>query len=234
MNLLESIKRFYASSVGKKLLVALSGVVLLLFLLGHLAGNLLIYMGREAINDYGEFLHHMLHGTGVWFARLGLLAAVTIHVVATIHLVQQNRAARENRYAYETTVRASKASRTMIISGIIILSFVIFHLLQFTILPGPGDQGYYDDQTSDHLRPDVFGMVVRAFQNILVCLFYIVSMGFLCFHLSHGVASVFQTLGLRSEKTAAPIEWFGRAYAAFIFLGNISIPIAVQLGFVHL
>ncbi|MFT4638230.1 MAG: succinate dehydrogenase / fumarate reductase cytochrome b subunit [Verrucomicrobiales bacterium] len=233
MNLLESIKRFYASSVGKKLLVALSGAALLLFLLGHLVGNLLVYMGREAINDYAEFLHHSLHGAGVWIARFGLLGAVTVHVVATIHLVQQNRAARVNRYAFESTVKASRASRTMIISGVIILSFIIFHLLHFTILPGPGDKEYYD-ATADHIRPDVYGLVVRGFSNVFISLFYMVSMAFLCLHLSHGFASVFQTLGLRTEKSATLIQWAGYGYAAFIFFGNISIPLAVLLGFVNL
>lgn len=228
MNLLVSIKRFYGSSVGKKLLVALSGAALLLFLLGHLVGNLLIYMGQGALNSYAEFLHHSLHGMGVWIARLGLLGAFVVHIVATIHLVQQNRAAREERYEFESTVKASKASRTMIISGIIILSFVIFHLLHFTILPND----LVDSTTSDHLRPDVYGMVVKGFSNIFISLFYMVSMAFLCFHLSHGFASVFQTLGLRTKKSADLIEWAGRGYAAFIFLGNISIPIAVLLGFV--
>jgi succinate dehydrogenase / fumarate reductase cytochrome b subunit len=234
MNLLESISRFYASSVGKKLLVALSGLVLLLFLFGHLMGNLLLFLGREAINDYAEFLHHSLHGMGVWIARAGLLATIGVHVMATIHLVQQNRAARESsRYAFETTVQASKASRTMIVSGIIILSFIIYHLLHFTILPGPEDPGYYESVTAGYLRPDVYNLVVKGFQNVLVSGFYILSMAFLCFHLSHGVASVFQTLGWRTEKSAPAIEWIGRAYAVFIFVGNISIPLSVQLGFVN-
>ena len=103
MNLLESIRQFYASSIGKKLLVALSGVVLLLFLLGHLTGNLLIYLGREALNDYGEFLHHLFHGTGVWFARLGLLAGspVLLHQMDGSDDVDGDR--REQRYAFETT-----------------------------------------------------------------------------------------------------------------------------------
>ncbi len=227
MKLLESFKQFYASSIGKKLLVALSGAVLLLFLLGHLLGNLVIYLGRGALNDYAEFLHHALHGMGVWIARVGLLGAVGIHIMATIHLAAQNRAARHSRYAYESTQTASKASRTMIISGTIILCFIIFHLLHFTILPND----LKDVTTAGHVRPDVYGMVVKGFQNVLVSLFYIVSMAFVCFHLSHGVSSVFQTLGFRSEKSADMIKWLGHGYAAFIFLGNISIPIAVLLGF---
>lgn len=227
MNLLVSIKQFYESSVGKKLLVALSGAALLLFLAGHLVGNLLIYLGPDAINSYAQFLHHSLHGAGVWIARFGLLGAVTLHVVATIHLVQQNRAARVNRYQFETTNKASKASRTMIISGIIILSFVVFHLLHFTIVPDIGNE-----VIGDTSRPDVYGMVVKGFSNIFISIFYIVSMAFLCFHLSHGFASVFQTLGLRTKKSADLIQWAGWGYAAFIFFGNISIPIAVLLGIV--
>ncbi len=234
MNILDSIRRFYASSIGKKLIVAVTGILLLGFLAGHLAGNLLIYAGQKAINDYGVFLHGFLHGAGVWIARLGLLGAVVLHVVATIQLTQQNRAARKSRYAYETTVQASKASRTMIVSGLIILSFVIFHLLQFTILPGPEDEAYWDHVTGDTVRHDIYGMVIRGFSNVFVSIFYIVSMAFLCMHLSHGVASVFQTLGLRTEKTESLIQMTGYAYAAVIFFGNISIPIAVLTGLVSL
>lgn len=233
MNVLDSIKRFYASSIGKKLLVALTGIVLLLFVFGHLAGNLLIYLGRGALNDYAEFLADFLHGTGIWFARVGLLAAFVIHIVTTIHLARQNRAAREARYVREGTVQASKASLTMVITGTVILLFVIFHILHFTILPGPDDVGYYE-VTADYLRHDVYGMTVRGFQNPFISIFYIVSMAFLCFHLSHGVASVFQTLGWRTEKTAPLIRYFGLGYACFIFLGNISIPLAVLLGFITL
>lgn len=228
MNLLVSIKQFYESSVGKKLMIALSGAALLLFLAGHLVGNLLIYLGPDAINSYAEFLHHSLHGAGVWIARLGLLGAITLHVVATIHLVQQNRAARESRYQFETTVQASKASRTMIISGIIILSFIVFHLLHFTIVPDIGNE----TTSAGTTRPDVYTMVIQGFSNIFISLFYIVSMAFLCFHLSHGFASVFQTLGLRTKKSAELIKWAGWGYAAFIFFGNISIPISILLGFV--
>ena len=234
MNLLVSIQRFYASSIGKKLLVALTGIALLLFLLGHLTGNLLIFLGRDAINGYAEFLHHFLHGAGVWMARLGLLGATALHVIATIHLTCQNREAREQPYAFETTQKASRASRTMIISGLIILSFIIFHLMQFTILPGPGDEGYYDATFTDHLRPDVYGMIVRGFSNWFVSLFYIFSMAFLCLHLSHGFASVFQTLGLRSDKSWPAIQAAGYAYAAFIFVGNCSIPLSVLFGIVKL
>ena len=104
MSFLESIKRFYASSIGKKLLVAVTGLALLLFVFGHLVGNLLIFMGRDAINSYAEFLKHgLLHGAGVWIARFGLLGAVVVHVVATIHLTRQNREAREQHYAFEST-----------------------------------------------------------------------------------------------------------------------------------
>lgn len=234
MSFLESIQRFYASSIGKKLLVAVTGLGLLLFVFGHLAGNLLLFMGRDAINGYAEFLKHgLLHGAGIWIARIGLLAAVGIHVVATIQLTRQNRDAREERYAFESTAKATPASRTMIVSGIIILSFVIFHLLQFTILPGPGQDGYYD-LTSDHLRPDVYGMVVRGFQNWFVSIFYMVSIGFLCLHMSHGFSSVFQTLGLRTDKSWPIIVASGYAFSALIFVGNCLIPLSILFGFVTL
>ena len=234
MSFLESFQRFYASSIGKKLLVGLTGVGLLLFVFGHLVGNLLIFLGRDAINSYAEFLKHgLLHGAGIWIARLGLVATVGIHIVATIHLSRQNREARQERYAFESTSKASAASRTMIVTGLIVLSFIIFHLLQFTILPGPDDQGYYD-LTSDHLRPDVYSMVVRGFQNWFVSIFYMISIGFLCLHMSHGFSSVFQTLGLRTDKSWPIVVSAGYAFSAVIFVGNSLIPLSILFGFITL
>ena len=234
MSFLESIKRFYASSIGKKLLVAVTGLGLLLFVFGHMVGNLLLFMGRDAINSYAEFLKHgLLHGAGVWLARIGLLGTVAVHIIATIHLTRQNREAREHRYEFESTAKATPASRTMIISGVIILSFVIFHLMQFTVLPGPGQEGYWD-LTGDHPRHDVYGMVIRGFQNVFISLFYIVSVAFLCLHMSHGFSSVFQTLGLRTDKSWPIIVAAGYAYSALIFIGNSLIPLSVLFGFVTL
>ena len=111
---------YWSSSIGKKIVVAVTGLVLCLFLAGHLAGNLLMYAGREAFNEYAAFLHSMLHGAGIWVARIGLLLAVTLHVVGTIALTRQNRAARQP-YECKATIQATKSSRLMIWSGLTIL-----------------------------------------------------------------------------------------------------------------
>ncbi len=225
---------FYASSIGKKIIVAVSGLLLLLFLLGHLIGNLLIYAGPHAINEYAVWLHELGHGAVLWIARFGLLALLVAHVVTTVALVRQNRAARPQRYAHEQTVQASGSSRLMIWSGIIILAFVVYHLMHFTL--GIGNEYYaggYEIQDGPHSgHHDVYKMVIDGFSVWYVSAFYIFAMALLCSHLSHGFSSVFQTLGLRTEQTWPIIRGAGLLYAAVIFLGNISIPISIMTGIV--
>jgi succinate dehydrogenase / fumarate reductase cytochrome b subunit len=215
-----SLCTIWNSSIGKKLLVALTGLVLVLFLAGHLAGNLLIFVGEEAFNEYAEMLHTMLHGAGVWIARAVLLTCLVIHVVATISLTRLNRAA-SPKYVHEQTIQASKSSRIMIWSGLTILAFVIFHILHFTVR--------VDSGLADIAKTNPHKMVIVGFSNGLVVLFYAIAMTLLCSHLSHGVASIFQTLGLRSKKSAPLIEKFSKAYALIIWLGFLSIPLAIYL-----
>jgi len=222
----------FGSSVGKKLLVAVTGLALLLFLAGHLAGNLLIYRGPEELNAYAHELHTALHGSLVWIARAGLLVAFVIHILATISLVRDNRAARPQAYKRPATVQASLASRTMIMSGLVILAFVVYHLLHFTV--------HVADPSYDKLTyvlhgqevPDVYSKVVKGFSSLPVSGFYILAIALLCSHLSHGFASVFQTLGVRSARTASLLKYVGGAYALIIFLGNISIPLSVLGGLI--
>ena len=215
---------YWSSSIGKKYVVAITGIVLVLFLAGHLSGNLLIFVGREAFNEYAEFLHGALHGAGVWIARIGLLVMLILHVVATISLARQNRAARQP-YEFDATLQASKSSRIMILTGLTILAFVIFHLLHFTVR--------VDAQLADLGATDPYGMVVVGFQSTLVVIFYIISMTLLCSHLSHGVASIFQTLGLRSKKARGAIRTLSLGYTLVIWAGFISIPLAILTGFVR-
>ncbi|MFY7817551.1 MAG: succinate dehydrogenase cytochrome b subunit [Akkermansiaceae bacterium] len=208
------------SSIGKKLLVALTGLVLVLFLAGHLAGNLLVFVGEQAFNEYAEMLHTMLHGAGVWIARVVLLTCLVVHVAATISLTRANRAA-SPKYVHEQTIQASKSSRIMIWSGLTILAFVIFHLLHFTVR--------VDSGLAEIAKTNPHKMVIVGFSNGLVVLFYAIAMSLLCSHLSHGVASMFQTLGLRSKKSAPLIEKISKAYAFLIWAGFLSIPIAIYV-----
>jgi succinate dehydrogenase / fumarate reductase, cytochrome b subunit len=212
---------YWSSSIGKKLIVALTGLVLVGFLAGHLSGNLLMYVGREAFNEYAHFLHTMLHGAGVWIARVVLLAMLVLHVAATISLTRQNRAARQP-YEFKNTLQASKSSRIMIVSGLTILAFVVFHILHYTVR--------VDADLAKLGATDPYGMVIVGFKNPLVVLFYIISMSLLCSHLTHGVASIFQTLGVRSKKAQSSIKLFSQAYSFAIWAGFISIPISVLAG----
>ena len=219
-----SLCKFWGSSIGKKLVVALTGVVLVLFLAGHLGGNMLIYAGPEMFDAYAHFLHHMLHGAGIWIFRLVMLACIALHIIATVRLTRENRTARQ-QYEHKATVQASRSSLIMVWSGLTILAFVIFHILHFTVR--------VDSELAAIAKDSPHAMVIAGFQNWLVVLFYIIAMTLLCSHLAHGTASIFQTLGLRSRKTAGPIQVLSNAYALVIWAGFISIPLAIKFGIVQ-
>lgn len=222
----DSFSRFYASSIGKKILVALTGVVLAGFVLGHMIGNLLVFVGKDAINEYGHMLQHALHGGGVWIARIGLLVAVVIHIVATIQLTRANRAARPDSYGRHEQQVCSRSSRVMIWSGLTILAFIIYHLLHFTVHAG-NDYGTYQTTLNGETVHDVYRMVIAGFSWLPAVVFYIIAMVLLCSHLSHGVKSIFQTLGISTDKTEPAYGAFARIFAAVILIGNCSIPIAI-------
>lgn len=226
--LTRSATAYWQSSIGKKLVVAVTGLVMVLFLEGHLTGNLLIFLGRGTFNDYAKFLQEIGHGALIWVARIGLLIAVTLHVWATILLTRENRAARKQEYEYKATIQASKSSRIMIVSGLTILAFVIFHILHFTVR--------VNSHLADLGKNDPYRMVIAGFSpgflTFFVVLFYIIAMSLLCSHLSHGVASMFQTLGFRSKKASEMIQKFSVGYAVSLWAGFISIPLAIFFGIV--
>jgi succinate dehydrogenase / fumarate reductase cytochrome b subunit len=224
-----SILSFSKSSIGRKTIVAITGAAMVLFLIGHLLGNLLIFKGSQAMNEYAKMLHDnkaLLLG-----ARVGILVCFVAHVYFTIVLTKENKAARPVAYGYQKTRQASMASRTMFWSGLIVLSFVLYHLAHFTW--GIGNEYYtglprYQWQGTHH----VYNMVVDGFHVPIVSFFYLLSLGLLCWHLSHGVASMFQTLGLTTPKTRGIINLGSRAFSAALFLGFASIPLAVLFGLV--
>jgi succinate dehydrogenase / fumarate reductase, cytochrome b subunit len=220
--------RFLSSSVGKKILVAITGLVLVGFVLGHMAGNLLIFAGKDAINEYGHFLHEVGHGMGVWVARAVIFGSIILHVILTVQLTRQNRAARPQAYGFNHTQVASKSSRIMIVSGMTLLAFFIYHILHFTARVG-NDYDSYKTMLNGEQVHDVYRMVITGFSWAPASIFYIIAMFFLCSHLSHGVASIPQTLGLNTESTGKLFKKLGYAFAGLILVGNCSIPIAIWL-----
>lgn len=232
-SVLAPLFRFYGSSIGKKITVALTGAVLVAFILGHMIGNLLVFAGPDAINEYGHMLQTSLHGAGVWIARAGLLTALVLHVVATVQLTLANRAARPDRYAKDVAKVSSKSSRMMIWSGLTVLAFIVYHLLHFTVRVGNeyNNPKLYSTVLEGETVHNVYKMVIDGFSWWPASAFYILAMALLCSHLGHGVASIFQTLGLASHRTWPLFQKFGRAYALLILVGNCSIPIAILLGY---
>ena len=223
MNLFASLFR---STLGKKYLMAVSGLALLLFVVGHMLGNLQIFLGQEALNAYGAFLKSK--AALLWSARIGLIGLVLIHLWSAITLNAKNNDARPVRYRVNRAVGATYASRTMVWSGIIVLAFIIYHLLHFTL--GVTDPSFLElkDEAGRH---DIYAMVVQGFNHPLVSAFYIIAMALLCLHLSHGASSLFQSLGFRSGPQKRWADRLALLLAWGIFAGNSSIPIAILLGF---
>ncbi len=224
------LETYWSSSIGKKLAVAITGIVLVLFLAGHLIGNLVVFMGPEAFNAYAYLLHNMLHGVGIWIFRIVMLVMIAAHIIATIALTRQNRAARKS-YEHPATIQASWSSRYMILTGTTILAFIIYHLLHFTARVGNeyNNPELYKFMLDGKEVHNAWKMVIDGFNWWPATLFYVVAMTLLCSHLMHGVGSIFQTLGFRSKKSESLIKQISIGYALFIWLGFISIPIAINL-----
>jgi len=219
---------FYRSSIGKKWVVAITGLMLVGFVIGHLIGNLQIFLPPDYINTYAYKLQAL--GPFLWIIRLGLLAAFALHVINTIALVKENRAARPERYAVKRTKRATTASLTMIISGLILLAFILFHLAHFTLGALPMKDINAIDPLGHH---DVHRMMVSSFQNVWVSMFYLISMALLCTHITHGFQSVFQTLGLRTRKLGPLLSVTSIGLGWFLFLGNAAIVLAILFRFIQ-
>jgi succinate dehydrogenase / fumarate reductase, cytochrome b subunit len=219
---------FYQSSIGKKITVALTGLILILYVLGHLAGNLQIYLSPDRLNTYAEFLRAL--GPLLWLIRIFLLATFVIHIVATVQLTIQNRRAKPQKYAVPGYRKSTLASRTMIISGLIVLCFVIYHLLHFTFQTTNPEFHELRDSAGRH---DVYRMVVLGFQQPVISFFYALGLFLLTLHLSHGFASVTQTLGINNRKLEGFVSTGGQTLAWLVFAGYVSIPLTILLGIVR-
>jgi succinate dehydrogenase / fumarate reductase, cytochrome b subunit len=237
MNLL--LRPLPRSSVGSKYVMAVTGFLLIGFVLAHMAGNLLIFAGKDALNGYA---HALEEKPGLlWASRVILLAIFVLHVALGTRLTRDNMRARPVRYVCEDTVQANWASRHMLLTGLVILAFVVYHLLHFTL--GVTDPTHFKRNT-EYLplyrpadpaqRPeyDVAAMVVGGFRQPLVTLAYVVAMVFLALHLWHGAASWFQSLGLNGRGYDKVINRVGPVIALVVLVGNCSIPLAVLAGYV--
>ncbi len=222
------VTRLFNSTLGKKYIMAITGFMLFGFVIIHMIGNLQVFAGAEVLNDYGHLLKSK--PALLWGARLGLLVIVTLHIVTAIQLVLQNRAARPVAYGNgKAPYKASLTSRTAAISGTIILAFIIYHLLHFTVGVTNPEYLAMHDSRGYH---DVFGMVIAGFSNPIIAIVYLVAMVLLCMHLSHGVSSMFQSLGIKSGAYDKQIAVLAKIGAGAIFLGNCAIVLSVLFGLV--
>lgn len=249
-----SLSTLARSTIGAKIVMAVTGVILVGFLVVHMLGNLQVYLGSDTMNHYGQ----TLKGTPalLWGVRATLLVSLVLHVLAALRLKKINTAARPHAYATPRRYRATTTpARFMLLSGVVVLAFIVYHLLHFTIGVVHGEHFHLyevldvatqtwvrndNEQLLAKLPPqmvrhDVYSMFVRSFMNPVVAGAYVVAQLLLAMHLSHAVASMLHTLGL--SKGAAAFDrnvTIGRAVAAVIVLGNLTFPLAVQAGLVHL
>ena len=223
------VQNFAKSSIGAKVVMALSGLVIVGFVIGHMLGNLQIFLGKEALNAYAANLHAL--PPLLWGTRIVVGLAIIAHIISGVRVSLMNQAARPEKYAKKAYVRASIGSRTMRLSALVLLAFIVYHLLHFTLgVTNPADKAHIDALG----QPDVYKMVVLGFQNPLIAGSYIIAMLLLGLHLSHGASSMFQSLGLHHPKYNGFIDKVGPALAIIIVVGNCSMPVAVLLRYLKL
>jgi len=219
---MQSAATFLGSTIGKKVVMALTGIVLVGFVFAHMTGNLQLYLGPETMNAYGRLLHELGHGAALWIFRSVLLVCVGLHVWAATSLTLQSRAARPVGYRKESWTESTYASRTMRWSGPNLLVFIVYHLAHFTT-------GHAHPQ---FVAGDVYGNMVVGFQSPPVVLFYVTAMLALGLHLYHGIWSMLQTLGLSHPRYNPWRHGLATLIAAAVVGANITFPLAVFFGFV--
>lgn len=224
---------FLRSTILSKIVMAVSGAALVGFLIAHLTGNLLVFAGPEKINAYGQGLRDL--GPLLWVLRIGLLVAVALHIISSIFLADKNRSARPISYSQKKSIQSTIASRTMLFSGITILTFVAYHLLHYTYgIVQPefyhGEYMLHDGRTVH----DIYSMMIHGFTNPFITVSYVLAVTFVCMHLNHAVASAFQTLGFNHPKYNAKIKMFGVGLSAILWVGYLSIPAGIMAGVVKL
>jgi succinate dehydrogenase / fumarate reductase cytochrome b subunit len=216
--------RLFSDSIGRKVVMAITGLLMVLFVIGHLLGNLTIFAGPNGINSYAFHLHEL--APVVWGTRIVMGAAVLLHLFLSIQITLENSAAKPDRYAVQNSLRATFASKNMIWTGAIIGVFIVYHLLHFTFRVTPNLALGLDYMN----RFDVYTMVVKALAGAFTGLVYLVAMVSLFFHLSHGIQSVFQTLGLSNGFLLPRWGLVGKVLSVIFLVGFGSIPAVILVG----
>jgi succinate dehydrogenase / fumarate reductase cytochrome b subunit len=216
--------RLLSDSIGRKAVVAVTGLCMVLFAVVHLLGNTTIFAGPDGINAYAEKLHGL--GPFVWAFRLVMLCLLVLHVIFAVLLTLENRAANPGKYAVKKMLKANFASETMIWTGLLLLAFLVYHLLQFTARITP-DIVLGNDAKN---RVDVFTMVFTSFRITPIALVYVAAMVTLFLHLFHGIQSIFQSIGLNNDKTMPQFGVVGKLLSALFLLGYSAIPVLILAG----
>jgi succinate dehydrogenase / fumarate reductase cytochrome b subunit len=221
----------WGTMVGKKVVMAVTGVVLVGFVIAHMAGNIKIFIGQDVFDKYAAFLREMgepllPYSTLLWVARVILLVSVILHIVAAVELTLMNRSARRLGYQHRKSAAATFGSLTMRWSGVLLAIFIVYHLLHLTL----GFVGFKPGEF-DHVK--VYQNVVAGFSVWYVSAFYILSMAALCLHLDHGVWSTLQTLGLNDARSSKVFRMLSRGVAILVFAGFISVPVAILAGWIR-
>ena len=217
---MNALRAFWSSTIGKKVVMALTGVVLFGFVIAHMLGNLQVFLGPTALNHYAEKLREL--GPLLWAARIGLLVAVGLHIWAAWSLTQMNKAARPVGYREKEHRESTYSSRTMRWSGVLLLLFIVYHLLHLT----------FGSVHPDFVEGDVYHNFIVGFRPALVTGFYVLAMLALGLHLYHGVWSFLQTLGLSHPRYNHLRHAFATLVTVVVVAGNIAMPVAVLAGWI--
>ena len=221
----------YRSTIGKKAIMAVTGLILVGFVIAHMAGNLQVFVGPAKMNAYASFLKSL--GEFLWLARIGLLVALVLHVLMAWQLTQMKRNARPVDYQHRAPQVSTVASRTMRWGGLLLLVFIVFHILHFTtgtVFPSASTPS---DAYPAFSHTDVYGNIIAAFRTPWVAAFYVVAMLFLMLHLFHGAWSSVRTLGLTKPSSRPMERRVATVVAIVVWLGFSVIPIAVMLGVIR-
>lgn len=226
---MQPIAAIWNSTIFQKWIMAITGLLIVLFLFGHLSGNLLIFLGPDAMNAYGVDLRALLHGSVIWIARIGLVVVFALHIRAAIVLSSRNRKSAPTKNSKVEYRKSSLASRTMLYSGLLIAFYLLYHLAHFTWGLAHSEYYHYVDALGRH---DVYRMVTDSFRNPVITVTYVLAMVVTGLHLNHAISSAFQTLGINNPRVNGLIRATGPTVALLLVLGFVSVPLSIILGVV--